>query len=80
MWEQTLELDCPPGDPRPGDLIGSVIKGTGLEHREDVSRLFGWWIWDYSDVPVTKWKQIQPVLKKRIRHLYSSGVIRGGSC
>jgi len=80
MCRQTIEIDCPPGDPRPGDLIGDVIKGTGLELREDTSRLFGWWIWDYSDVPTEKWKQLQCILRKRIRSLYNKGIIRGGSC
>lgn len=29
--EKTIELDCPPGGIRPGDLIDGVIKDTGLE-------------------------------------------------
>ena len=79
MWEQTIELDCPPGEPRPGDLIAQVIKGTGLEPRADVSRFFGSWIWDYSDIPPGQWERIQPILKKRITRLYRAGLIRYGS-
>jgi hypothetical protein len=76
---QTIELDCPPGALRPGDLIEGVIKGTGLPRRKDISRFFGQWTWDYSDIPEDKWKAIQPKLKERIEALYHRGVIRYGS-
>lgn len=79
MSEQTIELDCPPGSPRPGDLIGGVIEGTGLPERETVARVFGEWVWDYSDVSPEEWKAIQPTLKERIEKLYNQGLIRWGS-
>lgn len=79
MSDQTIELDCPPGWPRPGDLIDEVIKDTGLPKRESVSRLFGQWTWDYSEVPEDHWKKVQPILKERITVLYNSGMIRYGS-
>jgi hypothetical protein len=77
----TIELDCPPGHVRPGDLIGGVVAGTGLPQREPVSKVFGQWTWDYSDVPgvETTWPEIEPVLKERISALYDSGAIRYGS-
>jgi hypothetical protein len=77
--KQTIELDCPPGNPRPGDLIGGIIRGTGLPPRESDSRLFGWWTWDYRDIPPKEWKRIRPTLKRRISKLYKTGVVRGGS-
>ena len=77
--EQTIELDCAPGYPRPGNLIAGVIKGTGLKKRETVSRFFGNWIWDYSDVDPETWKKVQPILKERITALYNEGLIRYGS-
>jgi len=73
---QTIEIDCPPGRPRPGDLIAGVIKGTGLEPRKTASRLFGNWTWDYNDIPPEKWKEIQPILKERLCKLYDDGVVR----
>jgi len=76
---QTIEIDCPPGSPRPGDLIAGVIKGTGLKRREPVAKFFGNWVWDYSDVPRDKWNKIRPTLKERITKLYNDGVIRYGS-
>ena len=79
MSEQTIELDCAPGYPRPSDLIESVIKDTGLEVRETVGRFFGNFTWDYSDVDPKEWARVQPILKERITALYKSGTIRYGS-
>jgi hypothetical protein len=76
---QTIELDCPPGFPRPGELIGAVIEGTGLEPREPSAKFFGCWTWDYSDVPAAQWRRVQPTLAQRIRTLYRGGWIRFGS-
>ena len=77
--EQTIELDCPPGFPRPGDLIEGVIKDTGLPLREPVLKFFGEWTWDYTDIDAAKWDAIRPILKERIGKLYYAGVIRYGS-
>jgi hypothetical protein len=76
---QTIELDCAPGGIRPGDLIGGVIKGTGLKRRGPVLTFFGNWTWDYSDVDPNEWARIQPVLEERVTALYNSGTIRYGS-
>jgi len=78
MWKQIIQLDCPPGDPRPGDLIEDALKGTGLELRQGVDRFFGCWTWDYSDVPREEWERTRPVLKKNITELYYRHLIRYG--
>jgi hypothetical protein len=76
---QTIELDCPPGALRPGDLIDNVLKGTGLEAGKPVAMWFGEWTWEF-DVPRERWEaEIQPVIKPRIEALYHSGAIRWGS-
>lgn len=79
MAEQTIELDCPPGGIRPGDLYPSVIKDTGLPERKTVGRFFGNWTWDYSDIPEDQWQKVKPILKDRITKLYNDGIIRYGS-
>jgi hypothetical protein len=79
MAEQTIELDCAPGSPRPGDLIAGVIEGTGLELKEPVSQLFGNWTWDYSDIPAETWATVRVTLKARVTALYNRGLIRYGS-
>ena len=73
---QTIEIGCPPGNPRPKDLLPSVIEGTGLEVRDPVSMSFGDWEWDYNDIDPKKWKEIQPTLKDRLVALHNSGVVR----
>jgi len=80
----SIELDCPSGFPRPGDLIAGVIAGTELENLESLkpenttSRLFGNWIWEF-DVPEEVYERAKPIIKQRIERLYYSGVIRYGS-
>lgn len=76
---QVIELDCAPGNPRPGDLIAHVIQGTGLPPREACSKFFGCWSWDYNDYDPIKWEKIKPILKSRIEALYNQGTIRYGS-
>lgn len=77
--EHSIELDCPPGSPRPGDLIAGVIAGTGLPQKEECMKLFGNWKWIYDDVSCEEWDRIQPTIKERITALYKSGRIRYGS-
>jgi hypothetical protein len=76
---KTIELDCPPGAPRPDELIQGVIKDTGLELREPVGKFFGNFTWDYRDVPDDVWLKAKPILKTRITALYQCGRIRYGS-
>lgn len=73
---QTIEIGCPPGPPRPHDLLPGVIEGTGLEVREPVSMVFGDWEWDYNDVDPEKWEKIKPILEERLIALYNAGVVR----
>jgi hypothetical protein len=77
-YTQTIQLDCPPGDPRPDDLIEGVIENLDLPKRDHLGCLFGWWVWDYSDIDPEHWKKIKPTLKRRIGALYKKGIIRAG--
>ncbi len=77
--EQSIELDCPPGDPRPGDLIAEVILGTGLPARPARSKVFGNWVWDYSDIDPEAWAAAKAIVGPRIARLHDRGVIRYGS-
>jgi hypothetical protein len=76
---QTIDLDCAPGSLRPGDLIGSVLEGTGLVAPETSSRFFGNWTWTFT-MDRDEWvERIQPIIKPRIEALYHNGAIRYGS-
>ena len=77
---RTIELDCAPGPLRPGDLIGGVIKSTGLPNKKTESRWFGCWVWDYSaETTDEQWLELRPKLIERITALYEAGYIRYGS-
>jgi hypothetical protein len=79
MSTQIIELDCAPGSLRPGHLLPQVIANTGLPEREPVSKRFGNWTWDYSDIPADVWAKAKPLLAERITALYHAGTIRYGS-
>lgn len=76
---QTIALDCSPGAIRPGDLIASVIEGTGLPLRKAMSKTFGCWIWDYSDIDPDTWLKIKDITGNRIKKMYANHLIRAGS-
>jgi hypothetical protein len=78
--KQEIHLECPPGEPRPVDLLPALLKGTGLPVREDVGRLYGHWIWDYSDILRDVWDAAVPVVERRLIRLFNAGIIRAGAC
>ena len=78
----TIELDCPPGKPRPDDLLPGILKDTPLtpEDFEITSKVFGNWTFvlkddKNSDVYVFN----QPTYKERIEKLYKEGKLRYAS-
>lgn len=77
---ETIELDCPPGAPRPADLISGIVEGTGLKLPEEhPTPFFGAVVYSF-DISREEWELlIQPVIKPRITALYNAGVIRYGS-
>lgn len=80
---ESIELDCPPGNPRPGDLIEGVLEGTGLtlEHFEEPSKTFGNWKWELKPDPEVEKLFIaaKPTFASRIAKLHNDGRIRYGS-
>jgi hypothetical protein len=79
---KSIELDCPPGAPRPWELIGYVTEGTGIVLDESdlaPGAIFGYREWVFPTLTDEEWKAIQPTLKARIVGLHEQGVIRAGS-
>ena len=77
---QTIELDCPPGSPRPGDLIRGVIDGLGIEPMTfNVTPIFGCAEYVFKIDQATWEREYQPTIKERITALYKQGAIRYGS-
>lgn len=83
MEEQSIELDCQPGYPRPGDLFPSVISDTGLEPEDftNTSKLFGNWTWHLTNAAKSElFESVRyTVIKERVSALYERGLIRYGS-
>jgi len=81
MTTFSIELDCPPGGTRPGDLISGVVAGTPAEAilGDTVSRFFGNWEWRFELDDKVWDEEVVPVVKPRIEALYNQGVIRYAS-
>jgi hypothetical protein len=79
----SLELDCPPGSPRPNDLIDGVLKGTGLEVKdfETGNPFFGHqtWILKESANKDEIFTKNKPLFERRITELFNRGSIRYGT-
>lgn len=79
----SIELDCAPGTPRPGDLIGGVLEGTGLEvvDFETSAPFFGHqtWVLRESAMKDELFMSLKPTLKERVTKLHDDGLIRYGS-
>jgi hypothetical protein len=78
--KQEIHLECAPGEARPADLIAELIQNTGLPLRDDVSRFFGHWTWDYSDIAKIVWENAAKLTEHRMAALYQRGIIRAGHC
>ena len=78
--KQEIHLECPPGDPRPGDLMPELLRGTGIPLRDSESRLFGHWKWDYNDISREVWEAAVPTIMRRMDCLYRDGIICAGQC
>jgi len=77
----TVEIDCPPGSPRPDDLFPGVLSGTPLtpEDFDLVGKFFGNFTWELKKGKEHLYPVAKPVVKSRIEALYHSGQIRYGS-
>jgi hypothetical protein len=76
----SIEIDCPPGDPRPCDLIYGVIDGSGLvvDDFDTAPPFYGHQTWILKACPIReqKFKSSKPVFKERLLELYNKGLVR----
>jgi len=75
-----IGLGCPPGSPRPSDLLPGVLEGTGvrIDPTETTSRFFGDWTWAVPSDQVEAYEASRDEIASRIQHLYEDGRIRWG--
>ena len=77
----SIEIDCPPGFPRPGDLFPAVLANTGLTVADfdNTNKLFGHWTWvlkegnPYRDALFTRNRE---VFRVRLTEMYEAGYAR----
>ncbi len=79
MAKFCIELDCAPGQPRPGDLIKDVLEGTGIELGEPVVKFYGCWEWEIPEDMEKPFLEHREKIKEKIVVLYQTGFIRYGS-
>jgi hypothetical protein len=83
MTKYSIELDCPPGNPRPNDLIDGVLEGTGLDLSDFSTShpFFGHQAWILKAGPEReeKFELARKTFKQRVSDLYDANVIRYGS-
>jgi len=76
----SIELDCPPGNPRPKDLIESVLVETGLtvDDFDTAPPWFGHqtWILKESAGKDALFTSCKPTFKERCTALYNAGIVR----
>jgi len=77
----SIEIDCEPGFPRPGDLFPSVLVDSGLteEDFDNVSKSFGNWTWVLKEGDPEKdalYTTKRPVFAERLKKLYDAGYAR----
>jgi hypothetical protein len=79
----SIELDCPPGSIRPGDLIESVLDGSGLTAAdfETGTPFFGHqtWVCKDEEAKMALFAAHKLTFKARITELYNDGFIRYGT-
>lgn len=76
----TINLDCPPGSLRPGNLLPSVLEGTGvvIDPENTKTRFFGNWCWNVPEEYNDLYAANIEIIAKRIKQLYHAGAIRYG--
>ena len=77
----TIELDCPPGNPRPDDLLPEALMGTDLTPNDFVveSKFFGNWTFVLKAELDDKYLWRRDRIKENITALYDAGLIRYAS-
>jgi len=75
---QTIEIDCPPGEPRPDFFMDTIIARSGLNIKcpETSHRCFGEWGWDFSHLDVTTWGVLKATAREYLTEAHNQGLIR----
>ena len=72
-----IGIDCSPGRPRPDIHLPGVLKDTGLDLGEPVSKSFGAWEWSVPAEQSDAFVKAHSIIVERLTSLYNDGWIRG---
>ena len=77
----SIEIDCAPGYPRPGDLFPAVLAETGLtvEDFKNTTKWFGHWTWvlkEGNPERDTLFTRNRAVFRSRLTKMYEAGYAR----
>ena len=85
-----IEIDCPPGNPRPGDLFKAIMESLSKNSNQEIkdfsqenlnsepTKNFGCWTWDLEIKPEIH-SEVQSVFKNRLMEYYQNGIVRYAS-
>lgn len=78
---QTIEIDCAPGNLRPGDVMKSMIEELELpfKYKETSGRLFGNWTWTFNEFNEEDWRAIQKKVGPYLTKCWEKGTVRYAS-
>lgn len=73
-----LVIDCPPGNPRPIDILSDLCFNCSLDQANFVlkSRFFGAWSWEVEENYLETYKLKIDDIGKYLKNSYHSGEIR----
>ncbi len=80
----SIEIDCPPGLPRPPEVFRKTIRGTGLRPKDFVDRGVTWF--GYREYliradpdRITRYLLVRVTIGERLKKAYELGIIRGAT-
>ena len=86
IWEDparlSIQIDCPPGEPRPPEVFASVIKDTGLtpeDFEDDGLTIFGCreYLVRADPESISRYVHARRTIGERLNMMYECGIVRG---
>lgn len=71
-----IQIDCAPGNIRPGDILKEVIQDTELKYKEPISTFMGEWTWEYNEIDTKLFIKIKDIIFPKLKKAYDEGRIR----
>lgn len=78
----SIQIDCPPGGPRPPEVFASTIEGTGLmpdDFEDSGSTIFGCreYLVRANAQSIRRYVATRQTIGERLSSMYERGIVRG---